>query len=74
MENSQPPAAADPLGPSDPCRYVIAVCHPGLPLSLTDESLWTREECERDVPQVEAELAGARAIICELHPVDPDFG
>lgn len=71
MNHSQLPEAADPLGPADPCKYVIAVWHPGIPLSLTDESLWTLEECKRDVPQVEAELAGARAIICELRPVDP---
>jgi hypothetical protein len=60
-----------PLGPSDPFRYVIAIWHPGVPLSLTDESVWTRSECERDVPQVEEEMAGSRAIICELRPVDP---
>lgn len=74
MNHPQPPAAADPpLGPSDPCRFVIAVCHPGVPLSLTDESLWTFEECARDVPAVEAEMAGARAIICELRPADPAY-
>lgn len=71
MTASQPPSDAEPLGPADPCRYVVAIFHPGIPLSLTDESLWTLEECQRDVPQVEAQFAGARALICEVRLLDP---
>jgi hypothetical protein len=57
-------------GPAgDPLGHVIVIRHPGVPLSLTDESLWTLEECEQDASQVEAEMPGAEAIVCEVRPV-----
>lgn len=67
---TQEPALTGP--DREPLGYVIVICHPGVPLSLTDESLWALEECVRDVPQVEADMPGAEAIVCEVRPVRRD--
>lgn len=41
---------------------------PQMPLSLTDESLWSRAECELAAKQAAADT-GAEAIVCGLWPV-----
>lgn len=64
-----PDAMTDEDG--NPRYHVIALLHPSVPPSLTDESLWSREECERDAPQAENDMPGTTAIVCELHPVRP---
>jgi hypothetical protein len=61
MTNASPPG--EPLG------YVIVIRGPGVPLSLTDESVWTLEECIRDSSQVESDMPGCEAIVCEVRPV-----
>lgn len=63
--------AGGPPGQDGPLGYVIVIRHPGHPLCLTDESLWTLEECQVDAPQAEADIGG-EAIICAVVPVRGD--